>query len=102
MIDLNYEVHILSRQEWQHNNILLNDDVVCSTDGSRITNQARASVFNSTDRVELSLPLHGELICSVFQAEVYAILQYYNVPTWMHFDVDIMDLLLLVRTAKQH
>ena len=31
------------------------------------------SVFNYTDRVELSLPL-GEL-CSVFQAEVYAILQ---------------------------
>jgi len=50
--DRNFEVYIPSRQEWQHNNILLNDDVVCFTDGSRTTNQSGASVFNSTDRVE--------------------------------------------------
>jgi len=69
----NYEAHIPTREERDHNNIRLNDDVVCFTDDSRINDQSGASIFNSTDKEQLFYPL-GEL-CSVFQAEVYAILQ---------------------------
>ena len=72
--DRNYEVHIHSRQEWIHNNILLNDEVVCYTDGSRTAHLSGAGIYNSTDNTERILPL-GQL-CSVFQAEVYAILQW--------------------------
>jgi len=72
--DKNYEVHIPPRESWDLNNIELSDDVVCYTDGSRLTDaeQSGAGVVNFTDYAEYFFPMGH--FCTVFQAEVFAIL----------------------------
>jgi len=70
----NYTVEIPSREEWENNRVRLDDeDVVCFTDGSRNRSFTGASFYNQSKGESSSLPL-GTL-CSVFQAEIYAILQ---------------------------
>ena len=73
--DKNYEVHIPTRDDWNESRVNLNDETVCFTDGSRINNtdQAGAGIYNQTDCEEYYYPLGCR--CSVFQAEIYAILQ---------------------------
>jgi len=70
----NFTVCIPNRQDWENNGIILNDDVVCFTDGSRFeqTGLSGAGVYNQTDGEEFILPLSRHT--SVFQAEVYALL----------------------------
>ena len=52
-----------------------NDEVICFTDGSRIsaTGQTGAGIYIQTDQKEYLYKLGCR--CSVFQAEIYAILQ---------------------------
>jgi len=73
--DKNYEVHIPTRDDWNKSRVDLNDEAVCFTDGSWInsTGQAGAGFYNQTDCEEYYYPLGCR--CSVFQAEIYAILQ---------------------------
>jgi len=73
--DKNYEVHIPTRDDRNENRVDLNDEAVCFTDGSRLsgTGQAGAGVYNQTDCEEYYYSLGCR--CSVFQAEIYAILQ---------------------------
>ena len=73
--DRNYEAHIPTRDDWNESRVDLNDEAVCFTDGSWInsTGQAGASIYNQTDCEEYYYPLGCR--CSVFQAEIYAILQ---------------------------
>ena len=66
-------VTIWLREEWINNRVRLDDDVVCFTDGSRNQRLTGVSFYNQLIRESISLPL-GTL-CSVFQAEMYAILQ---------------------------
>ena len=71
----NYEVHISTRDDWNECRDDLNDEVVCFTNGSRLTDtgQAGAGVYNQTDRKEYYYSLRCRH--SLFQAEIYAILQ---------------------------
>ena len=69
----NYMVETPSREEWINNRVRLDDDVVCFTDGSQNDRYTRASFYNQLTGESNSLPL-GTL-CSVFQAEMYAIMQ---------------------------
>ena len=39
VFDKNYEVSIPDRSDWIANNVVLNDEVVCFTDGSRLNKQ---------------------------------------------------------------
>jgi len=73
--DKNYEVYIPTRADWNESRVDLNDEAVCPTDGSRLsgTGQAGAGVYNQTDCEESYNPLGCR--CSVFQAEIYVILQ---------------------------
>ena len=72
--DKNYGVHIPERDDWHNNNVLLNDDIVCFTDGSRLTQVGSSgsgvSIINSQE--EYCFPLG--YYCTVYQAEIYAIL----------------------------
>ena len=72
--DKKYEVYIPTRDDWQYNNVVLDDEIICFTDGSRIEScsQSGAGLFNYTDSEEFSFPL-GKF-SSVFQAQLYAIL----------------------------
>jgi len=65
---------VLDRNDWKCNGVILNDAVVCYTDGSKIewTGLAGARVYVQTDGEELVLPLGHHT--SVFQAEVFALL----------------------------
>jgi len=74
VFDKNFTTYVPDRDDWLHNAVILNDDVVCFTDGSRIerTGLAGAGVYVQTDGEELVLPLGSH--SSVFQAEVYALL----------------------------
>jgi len=49
----NFTVYIPDRQDWKNNGIILNDDVVCFTDGSRFeqTGLSAAGVYNQTDAI---------------------------------------------------
>ena len=71
----NYEAHIPTRDDWNKSRVDLNDEAVCFTDGSRMNSagQAGAGIYNQTDCEEYYYPLGCR--CSVFQAEIYAILQ---------------------------
>ena len=71
----NYEVCILTRDDWNESRLNLNDEAVCFTNGSLSsgTGQAGAGVYNQTDHEEYHFPLGCRR--SVFQAEIYAILQ---------------------------
>ena len=73
--DNNYVVRIPDRKDWEENRVTLNDDVICYTDGSKINTTGRtgAGVFNWTDCEEYYFPTGR--VCSVFQTELYAILQ---------------------------
>jgi len=64
--DKNFTVYIPDRQDWKNNGIILNNDVVCFTDGSRFeqTGLSGAGVYNQTDGEEFILPLGRH----VFQA----------------------------------
>jgi len=70
--DKNYIVLLPTRDEWATKNVLLSDDIVCFTDGSKLTSNGAsgASVFIQTTEEEYIFPL-GRL-CTVFQPEVYA------------------------------
>jgi len=70
----NFTVCIPNRQDWVNNGIILIDDVVCFTDGSRFeqTGLSGAGVYNQTDGEEFILPLGRHT--SVFQSEVYTLL----------------------------
>jgi len=72
--DKNYSVHIPLREDWHNNNVSLNDDIVCFTDGSRLTQVGSSvsgvSIINSQE--EHCYPLG--YYCTVYQAEIYAIL----------------------------
>jgi len=78
IFDKNYTVSIPSKDDWGNHNVELPDDIVCFTDGSkhRGKNQSGASVYNQTTKQEQVLPLGKH--CTVFQAEVYAILACIN------------------------
>ena len=69
----NYTVETPSREEWEDNTVRLYDNTVCFTDGSRSLRHTGAGFYNHTTGEQSSLPL-GTL-SSVFQAEMYAILQ---------------------------
>ena len=71
----NYEVYIPTRDDWNESRVDLNDEAVCFTDGSRInsTGQAGAGIYSQTDYEEYYYPLESR--CSVYQAEIYAMLQ---------------------------
>jgi len=73
--DKNYEVYIPTRDDWNESRVNLNDEAVYFTDGSRLsgTGPAGGGVYNQTDFEEYYFPLGCR--CSVFQAEIYAILQ---------------------------
>jgi len=62
-----------SREDWDNNKVRLDDNVVCFTDGSRYLTHTGASYYNQSKGEDIFLPL-GTL-CSVFQAEIHAILQ---------------------------
>ena len=51
--DKNYAVHIPMRDDWHNNNVSLNDDIACFTDGSRLTHVgssgSRVNVMNSQE-----------------------------------------------------
>jgi len=51
--DKNYAVHIPEREDWHNNNVSLNDDIVCFTDGSRLTpvgsSGSGVSIINSQE-----------------------------------------------------
>jgi len=66
VFDKNFTVYIPDRQDWKNNGIILNNDVVCFTDGSRFeqTGLSGAGVYNQTDGEEFILPLGRR----VFQA----------------------------------
>ena len=57
--DKNYSVHIPKREDWHNNNVSLNDDIVCFTDGSRLTQVGSSgsgvSIINSQE--EYCFPL---------------------------------------------
>jgi len=78
--DRNYDAYIPTRDDRNESRVDLNDKAVCFTDGSRInsTVQAGAGIYNQTDCEEYYYPLGCR--CSVFQAEIYAILQ----CAWLH------------------
>ena len=67
VFDKNFTVYIPDRQDWKNNGIILNNDVVCFTDGSRFeqTGLSGAGVYNQTDGEEFILPLDRHT--SVFQ-----------------------------------
>ena len=73
VFDKNYEVSIPDRSDWIANNVVLNDEVVCFTDGSRLeyTGRIGASVFIESHTIKQVVPLGH--YATVFQAEVYAI-----------------------------
>jgi len=50
VFDKNFTVYIPDRQDWKNNGIILNDDVVCLTHGSRFeqTRLSGAGVYNQT------------------------------------------------------
>ena len=75
IFDKNYTVQIPPKEDWINNSIVLDDDVICYTDGSRFDHSglAGASVYNQTDGEEMIFPLGS--YTTVFQAEVYALLQ---------------------------
>ena len=58
MFDKNFTTFVPDRSDWKYNGVILNDDVVCYTDGSRIerTGLAGAGVYIQTDGEELVLP----------------------------------------------
>ena len=60
--------------DWHNNNVSLNDDIVCFTDGSRLTqvgsSRSGVSIINSQE--EYCYPLG--YYCTVYQAEIYAVL----------------------------
>jgi len=71
---LNYAVHIPKRDDWHNNNVFLNDDTVCFTDGSRLTQVGSSgsgvSIINSQE--DYCYPLG--YYCTVYQTEIYVIL----------------------------
>jgi len=73
VFDKNYEVIIPDWSDWIANNVVLNDEVVCFTDGSRLEHTGRtgASVFIESHNIKQVVPLGH--YATVFQAEVYAI-----------------------------
>jgi len=73
VFDKNYEVSIPDRSDWIANNVVLNDEIVCFTDGSRLEHTGRtgASVFIESHNIKQVVPLGH--YATVFQAEVYAI-----------------------------
>jgi len=73
VFDKNYEVSILDISDWIANNVVLHDEVVCFTDGSRLeyTGRTGASVFIESHNIKQVVPLGH--YATVFQAEVYAI-----------------------------
>ena len=50
---------IPTRDDWEYNNVVLDDDIICFTDDSRIEScsQSSAGLFNYTDSEELSFSL---------------------------------------------
>jgi len=74
VFDKNFTTFVQDRNDWKYNGVILNDDVVCYTDDSRIkrTGLAGAGVYVPTDGVELSSPFGYHT--SVFRAEVLALL----------------------------
>ena len=74
MFDKNFTTFVPDRNDRKYNGIILNDDVVCYMDGSRIERAglAGAGVYVQTDREEVVVPL-GYHTC-VFQAEVFVLL----------------------------
>jgi len=69
IFDKNYEVSIPDRSDWIANNVVLNDKIVCFTDGSRLEHTGRtgASVFieshNIKQVVTLCYCLSGRSVC---------------------------------------
>ena len=70
----NYSVHIPTRDEWTNNKVIIPDDIVCYTDGSKFDNTGStgAGIYNYINGEELVFPL-GKY-ATVYQAEIYAIL----------------------------
>ena len=69
----NCTIETPSGEEWNNNRVRLDDDVDCFTGGSRNLRFTGARIYNQLTGKSNSLSL-GTL-CSVFQAEMYAILQ---------------------------
>jgi len=74
VFDKNYIVNIPGKDDWQNQIVHVPEDIVRFTDGLRLQSlsQAGASVHNRTTGLDQIMPL-GKY-CTVFQAEVYAIL----------------------------
>jgi len=74
VFDKNYIVSIPGKNNWYNQIVHVPGDIVCFTDGWRLQSlrQAGASVHNRTTGLDHIMPL-GKY-CTVFQAEVYAIL----------------------------
>jgi len=70
------EVSIPDRSDWIANNVVLNDKIVCFTDGSRLEHTCRtgASVFIESHNIKHVVPLGR--YATVFQAEMYATYMY--------------------------
>jgi len=69
IFDKNYSVFIPARKDWTYDEVVLNDDVICYTDGSRFEHigTSGAGIYNHTDNEEVLLLLsHNN---SVFQAK---------------------------------
>ena len=70
--DNNYVTAINDRDFWNNSHPPLMDEVVCYTDGSRAMGRAGAGIYFQREDEGLSYPL-GKF-CTVFQAEVHAIM----------------------------
>jgi len=83
IFDKNYSVFIPVRKDWTYDEVVLNDDVICYTDGSRFEHigTSGAGIYNHTDNEEV-LPLGHNT--SVFQAEVYVIAQCAKMENLLH------------------
>ena len=72
VFDKNYIVNIPGKDDWQNQIVHVPEDIVCYTDSSRLQSlsQAGASVHNRTTGLDQIMLKY----CTVFKAEVYAIL----------------------------
>jgi len=59
IFDKNYSVFIPARKDWTYDEVVLNDDIICYTDGSRFEHigTSGAGIYNHTDNEEVLLPL---------------------------------------------
>jgi len=106
VFDKNYTTFVPDKTDWQYNGVILDDKVVCFTDGSWSDHldMAGAEVYVSTDEEELVLPLGHHT--TVFQAEVYALLICAKIESLLHknnsFIAICSDSLAAIKAVSAH